>query len=199
VLELFQGPLADQRFADLDAEVLSKSASLVEAAAAAVAEQEAQLTELRQTLADRQEALLLLAQRALAYARVYAENDSTLSEELSRISLPRANTLPRTPKPRKLSSKLAGSDSDSSVAAEPSATHEPVTECAALPADREAADPSTDAPEPSVEAQPVEAQPVEAQPVEAQPVEAQPVEAQAARKGKRRSGVASSEATGQPT
>jgi hypothetical protein len=90
VLELFQGPLADVRFADVDATGLASVAAEVESAAAAVARQEAQLSELRQSLSERQDALLVLAQRALAYARVYAEHDEALTEQLARISLPRA-------------------------------------------------------------------------------------------------------------
>jgi hypothetical protein len=90
VLELFQGPLADVRFADVDAAGLAGVAAEVESAAADVAQQEARLTALRQSLTERQEALLLLAQRALAYARVYAEHDEVLTEQLARISLPRA-------------------------------------------------------------------------------------------------------------
>jgi hypothetical protein len=62
-----------------------------------VQSRETELAELRQNLAQRQEALLVLAQQALAYARVYAENDEPLLEELNRISLPRAT------KPRKAS------------------------------------------------------------------------------------------------
>jgi hypothetical protein len=90
VLELFQGPLADVRFADVDAAGLAGVAAEVESAAAEVARQEAQLAELRQSLTERQDALLVLAQRALAYARVYAEHDEALTEQLARISLPRA-------------------------------------------------------------------------------------------------------------
>lgn len=90
VLELFQGPLADVRFADVDAAGLAQLATEVEAAAATVAQQEAQLSELRRALTERQDALLLLAQRAVAYARVYAEQDEALTEQLSRIALPRA-------------------------------------------------------------------------------------------------------------
>lgn len=97
VLELFQGPLVDVRFADVDAAGLASVAAEVESAAAEVARQEAQLTSLRQSLTERQEALLLLAQRALAYARVYAEHDEALTEQLGRI------TLPRAAKPRKAS------------------------------------------------------------------------------------------------
>jgi len=110
VLELFQGPLSDVRFADVDAAGLANLAAEVEGAASAVALQEARLTELRQTLAERQDALLLLAQRAVAYARVYAEHDEALTEQLSRITLPRAG------KPRKATATKA-SEADASTSA----------------------------------------------------------------------------------
>jgi hypothetical protein len=128
VIELFQGPLSDVRFADVDAAGLANLAAEVESAASAVAQQEARLTELRQTLVDRQDALLLLAQRAVAYARVYAEHDEALSEQLARITLPRAG------KPRKASTaKPAGADagSEAEVASEAEGTESAV----ALPAE----------------------------------------------------------------
>jgi hypothetical protein len=90
VLELFQGPLANVRFGDIDAAGLAKLAAEVEAASSEVREQENKLSELRQTLAQGQDALLALAQRALAYARVYAEDDEELLDAVNRISLPRA-------------------------------------------------------------------------------------------------------------
>lgn len=95
VLELFKGPLANVRFADVDAAGLATLASDVERAALEVESQEAKLAELRQSLAQAQESLLVLTQRALAYARVYAENNDELLEELNQIALPRAQ------KPRK--------------------------------------------------------------------------------------------------
>jgi hypothetical protein len=104
IIELFRGPLAELRFADVDAATLTTLARAAEAAASDVAEHEAQLAELRQIYADRQEALLVLAQRGLAYARVYAEHDEALSEQLARINLPRAS------KPRKASAKPASSE-----------------------------------------------------------------------------------------
>jgi hypothetical protein len=107
VLDLFQGPLANVRFADIDAAGLSKLAADVEAVASEVSRQEAAVAELRQTLSVRQEALLGLAQQALAYARVYADGDEALLEELNRIALPRA------PKARKPSSPKAASTRDS--------------------------------------------------------------------------------------
>jgi len=134
VLELFKGPLSDVRFADVDAAGLANLATEVEGAAKAVAQQEAQLNELRQTLADRQDALLLLAQRAVAYARVYAEHDEALTAQLANITLPRAS------KPRKTSSAKPPSaeaspppeaEATESVAPAPEETSEAVVEEAA--------------------------------------------------------------------
>lgn len=131
VLQLFQGPLADVRFADIDAAGLASIAAEVESAADAVAQHEAQLSELRQTLVERQDALLLLAQRALAYARVYAEHDEALTEQLARI------TLPRAAKPRKASAAKA---TEALEPAEPAAalTRKPLTTEAAEDATTEA-------------------------------------------------------------
>ena len=138
VLELFRGPFSELRFADVDANALAELAGEVESAASAVAEQEARLAEFRQSLTDRQDALLLLAQRALAYARVYAEHDPTLTEELSRITLPKAS------KPRKPSANAVGSK-PALVDTEPSARQELAAEGPASRAAEEAAEPNLDA------------------------------------------------------
>ena len=115
VLDLFRGPLANVRFADIDSTGLADLAAEVEAAAANVEEQESKLAELRQQLAQRQEALLVLAQRALSYARVYAEGDSSLTEELNRIALARPAKIrkasaakPAEPAPSSASAAEAG-------------------------------------------------------------------------------------------
>ena len=113
VLELFQGPLADVRFADVDAAGLANLAAAVDSAASEVARQEAQLAELRQAWVERQDALLLLAQRAVSYARVYAENDEALTEQLSRIALPRAA------KPKKAGAAKAAGEASAPVEAAP--------------------------------------------------------------------------------
>lgn len=180
VLELFQGPLAELRFADVDAGALAHLASAVEAASSAVAEQEAQLSDLRQTLADRQDALLLLAQRALAYARVYAEQDEALTEQLLRITLPRAG------KPRKASAKAVGAE-PSAVDPEPSVVHDlAATEGVAQPAAEAGADSNTeamasDASDPST--------PDTSDASEASTSDASELNAQPPRKGKRRTSV----------
>jgi len=128
VLALFQGPLADVRFADVDAAVLAKSTDEVESAASAVAQQEARLTELRQALAEKQDALLVLAQRAVAYARVYAEHDDALSEQLASI------TLPRAAKPRKASTSKSPNAESAPVEVAAVEAAAPPQESAAEPA-----------------------------------------------------------------
>jgi hypothetical protein len=80
-----------------------------------VESQETKLVELRQHLAQAQESLLVLAQRALAYARVYAESNDELSEELNQISLPRAQKAPKPQKPRKPAAALESSTSAASA------------------------------------------------------------------------------------
>jgi hypothetical protein len=141
VLELFKGPLADLRFADVDAERLESLAAEVEHAAAAVQEQEAQLAALRLALGERQDALLSLAQRALSYARVYAESDEALSARLNAISLPRAA------KPRKGErARAAQTQSDVTVMASPEAVVESAAESVSVENEPEAAAPPAPAP-----------------------------------------------------
>jgi hypothetical protein len=112
VVALFEGPLSGVRFADIDANGLSKLAAEVASAAVDVEQQEAKLVELRQGLAQRQETLLGLAQQALAYARVYAENDEELLAKLNDISLPRAA------KPRKPAAVKARGTNEAEAASE---------------------------------------------------------------------------------
>ena len=89
VLDLFATDLADVRFGDVDAKTLAALASDVESAADAVASAQALLDDARGKLQERQEALLVQAQRALAYARVYAEPDPALTARIETIALPR--------------------------------------------------------------------------------------------------------------
>jgi hypothetical protein len=129
VVALFRGPLSQVRFADIDAPGLTGLAEEVEAAATEVEQQEAKLVALRQSLAQRHEALLALAQQALAYARIYAENDEALSAELNDIALPRS-TKPRKPTTAK-SPRGEEATKDSVSTAEVGVTTEPAAEPAA--------------------------------------------------------------------
>ena len=89
LLDLFTTSLADVRFADVDGQALARCATEVESAAEAVALAQSALDAAREALQQKQDALLQRAQRALAYARVYAEGDETLSGRLDGVSLPR--------------------------------------------------------------------------------------------------------------
>lgn len=91
VVDLFQTTLSELRFADVDGNTLAKLALEAEAKATEVEMQERRLAELRDALTEQQDALFLHAQRALAYARVYAEDDAALTEQLRAIILTRAN------------------------------------------------------------------------------------------------------------
>jgi hypothetical protein len=96
VLDLFSTSLAEVRFGDVDAQSLARIATEVEAAADAVASAQAALDAARAELHGREEALLVHTQRALAYARVYAESDEALSARLEAITLPRLPRRART-------------------------------------------------------------------------------------------------------
>lgn len=95
LLELFESSLSDVRFADLDANVLNALAAEVAQAAESVASKQTALDEARAALQERQNLLLQQAQRALAYARVYAENDFDLRAKLEAIALPKPPRAPR--------------------------------------------------------------------------------------------------------
>jgi hypothetical protein len=90
LMNLFATALVEVRFADVDAQTLARAAADVEAASLVVSAAQAALDDARQALHERQETLLQHAQRAAAYARVYAENDEALSGRLSAIALPRS-------------------------------------------------------------------------------------------------------------
>src|SRR5580658_3696475 len=86
LLDLFMSCLADVRFADVDGLTLARHAAEVEAANDAVAAAQLALDATRETLQEKLDALLHQAQRALAYARVYAESDEALTHKLEAIA-----------------------------------------------------------------------------------------------------------------
>ena len=98
LLDIFATELVEVRFGDVDAQVLMKARDDVDRAAEALASAEALLAEARTNHQERQDAQVLLAQRALAYARVYAETNAALGERLDAIHLPRPSTRRRDAK-----------------------------------------------------------------------------------------------------
>lgn len=90
VLAVFDDALADVKFPDVDNDALQAQAKEVEERHAEVRRLEAALEEAKKRLDDAQDGLLNKAQRAVAYARVYADGDVLLSSRLESIALPRA-------------------------------------------------------------------------------------------------------------
>jgi hypothetical protein len=87
LLDLFTTDLAKLRFGDLDASVLDGAASAVRAAAREVAEAEALADGARASLQAAQDTLMNKSQRALAYARIFAEGLPELRERLAGLAL----------------------------------------------------------------------------------------------------------------
>jgi hypothetical protein len=96
ILDLFATALADVRFADLDATALANLADEVRSVAELVVSAQAALASAEEALRERQGALLKQVQRAVAYARVYAESDEVLTQRLESVALPRSERQARS-------------------------------------------------------------------------------------------------------
>lgn len=89
--ELFTSELRDVRFPDVDGAALASAVNAVHAAAEELARAEAVVEAARQALGERQDALLHKGQRALAYARIFAEENPALMVRLDALQLPRGS------------------------------------------------------------------------------------------------------------
>jgi len=92
--------LADVKFPDVDNDALQAQAAVVEERHAEVKRLEAALEDAKKKLEETHDSLLGKAQRAVAYARVYADGDPGLTARLDAIALPRG-------RPRGLVAKAA--------------------------------------------------------------------------------------------
>lgn len=89
VLDFFENELAELKFADMDRSVLQTALEQVQALAEEQAQAEAALRAAQDNLQGSLDALLGKCQRALAYARIYAEGDPELARRLEAIVIPR--------------------------------------------------------------------------------------------------------------
>jgi hypothetical protein len=90
IVDLFVSEFASLKFGDLEPTSLAAASEEVKTLAADMTRAEAELENTRALLAEKRDGLLQKAQRALAYARVYAENRPELASRLERIALPRS-------------------------------------------------------------------------------------------------------------
>jgi len=95
VLDVYESNLPLVKFGDLEATVLADSAEEVVLAATALERAEEALSAARVAFLEKQEILLQKAQRALAYARVYADGDGELAARVEQISLPKSRRSPK--------------------------------------------------------------------------------------------------------
>ncbi len=89
LLALFDGPLASVTFPDVDGPALREQVASVEAAVHDVEAAAAAWAEAKRAVDSRLEVLLQKAQRALAYARIYAEDKPELDATLASLVVPR--------------------------------------------------------------------------------------------------------------
>jgi len=103
LLELFAQELSELKFPDVDGRALEGAAQSLRGAAAEVERAEAALEAARRAKLEAEELLVGKSQRALAYARVYAEDQPELLAKLDAIALPRARKPadPDAPAPRR--------------------------------------------------------------------------------------------------
>ncbi len=85
VIDLFAEALPEVRFPDMDRDMLESAADELRAAQLEVEQLEAELAAAKTALSQRAEQLSQKAQRALSYARIFAEGDSALSERVAQI------------------------------------------------------------------------------------------------------------------
>lgn len=89
LLALFDGPLAEVRFPDVDGAALREQVASVDAAVKDVEAAAAAWAEAKRAVDARLETLVQKAQRALAYARVYAEDKPELDAQLAALVFPK--------------------------------------------------------------------------------------------------------------
>jgi hypothetical protein len=85
VLELYANELAEVRFPDLDLAALRALATEVQDAQHEVDRLDAEVREAREQVAERSAALHARAERALSYARIFAEGNEELSARVAAI------------------------------------------------------------------------------------------------------------------
>ena len=117
VIELFAAHAEELCFPDLDAASLSRLGAEVEVASGAVREAEAAMARAREAHRELAEQLLGQSQRALAYARIYAEGNAELEQALAGLKLSQAPRSPeRKPKKTNVKRRAVGAAGDEDAA-----------------------------------------------------------------------------------
>jgi superfamily II RNA helicase len=111
LLHLFQEELAGVAFPDVDEKVIKQAVVAVETAAAAVRVAEEAASQAQRALDDARETLHHRAHRALAYARVFAEEHSDLSLKVEALTSARQRSATVVDMPAKKRGRRPATDS----------------------------------------------------------------------------------------
>lgn len=112
VLELFARQLPELKFPGVDVEVLRAHAAELAEAQAEVERVEGQLEQARAEAAIRAVTLTTMAQRALAYARIYAEGDAELEAQVAEIAERRGGQAAEAPAGRRRRARRSDGDAN---------------------------------------------------------------------------------------
>ena len=105
VISLFEGPLKSVNFPNIDRERLQERIQEVESSAQELNDLLARVDGLQQTIAEAKDRLVKDAERAVAYARVYAAEDEALLETLSSVEF--GSSADKKRRPRKAAAGAA--------------------------------------------------------------------------------------------
>src|SRR3954471_2108110 len=100
LLELFATELSGVKFPDVDKKELDAAAEAVRVRAAELERAEAAVEAARALLTESQDGLMQKSQRALSYARIFAEENPELAVKLDAVVLPRGKKGTRTEVPQ---------------------------------------------------------------------------------------------------
>jgi hypothetical protein len=131
VLQLYTEALAEVRFPDLDLGSLQASAEQVRSAQLAVERVEAKLETARAQLQEQLDAMTGRAERALAYAQVFARTDPTLQARVDQVGGVRASALSAEPRARRRARRSKVEQDANLFTPQPPAVDETTTESAA--------------------------------------------------------------------
>lgn len=115
VLELYASELSEVRFPDLDLAALQALAGEVHDAQEEADRLESELRDARERVAERSAAMHARAERALSYARIYAEGNAALGDRLAAIRAPGRSEASLAPKKRGRPRKDASSEAQLEV------------------------------------------------------------------------------------
>lgn len=101
VIDLYSIELSDVRFPGLDLSSLLYAQAELHAAQLEVERVEAELADMRNQLEARSQALTTLAERGLAYARVYAQGDEELAPRIAEVGKRKSSAGPTPTAPTK--------------------------------------------------------------------------------------------------